>query len=71
MTRDAAASAPAASPRGIDAHTHFSSLKALDALEKENDKPFALGRTNGRCGRSPIPTRIAPHVRDTSLSTNA
>lgn len=31
-------------PRRIDAHTHFSSLKVLDALETEDGKPFALGR---------------------------
>jgi predicted TIM-barrel fold metal-dependent hydrolase len=31
--------------RRIDAHTHFSSLKVLDALEKEDGKPFVLGGT--------------------------
>jgi predicted TIM-barrel fold metal-dependent hydrolase len=31
--------------RRIDAHTHFSSLKVLDALEKEDGKPFVLSRT--------------------------
>ena len=43
----AAQLAPAASGhyRRIDAHTHFSSLKVLDALEKEDGKPFVLGRT--------------------------
>jgi len=30
-------------PRRIDAHTHFSSLKFLDALEKQDGKPFVLG----------------------------
>ena len=40
-----AASAPSASHRRIDAHTHFSSLKVLDALEKQDGKPFVLGRT--------------------------
>src|ERR1700756_1543888 len=39
-----AAAAPT-SYRRIDAHTHFSSLKVLDALEKEDGKPFVLGRT--------------------------
>jgi predicted TIM-barrel fold metal-dependent hydrolase len=29
--------------RRIDAHTHFSSLKVLDALEKEEGKSFGLG----------------------------
>lgn len=33
-----------ASSRRIDAHTHFSSLKVLEALEKEEGKPFVLGR---------------------------
>jgi uncharacterized protein len=33
-----------ASSRRIDAHTHFSSLKVLEALEKEEAKPFVLGR---------------------------
>src|SRR5579871_3236894 len=40
--------APARAPtsfRRIDAHTHFSSLKVLDALENEDGKPFVLGRT--------------------------
>ncbi|HUI95698.1 MAG TPA: amidohydrolase family protein [Xanthobacteraceae bacterium] len=41
----AQAAGPAtARPRRIDAHTHFSSLKVLDALEKEDGKPFVLGR---------------------------
>jgi predicted TIM-barrel fold metal-dependent hydrolase len=40
-----AASTPPASYRRIDAHTHFSSLKVLDALEKEDGKPFVLSRT--------------------------
>jgi uncharacterized protein len=31
--------------RRIDAHTHFSSLKVLDALEKEDGRPFVLSRT--------------------------
>jgi uncharacterized protein len=31
--------------RRIDAHTHFSSLKYLDALEKQDGKPFVLGGT--------------------------
>src|SRR5262249_55246242 len=39
-----APSTPPASYRRIDAHTHFSSLKVLDALEKEDGKPFVLGR---------------------------
>jgi uncharacterized protein len=39
----AATAAPAAYRR-IDAHTHFSSLKVLDALEKAEAKPFVLGR---------------------------
>ena len=39
------ANAPPASVRRIDAHTHFSSLKVLDALEKEDGKPFVLSRT--------------------------
>jgi len=41
------AMAPSAPPayRRIDAHTHFSSLKVLDALEKEDGKPFVLSRT--------------------------
>jgi predicted TIM-barrel fold metal-dependent hydrolase len=44
----AQAAAPAAAPpapyRRIDAHTHFSSLKVLDALEKQDGKLFVLGR---------------------------
>jgi predicted TIM-barrel fold metal-dependent hydrolase len=41
----AAAQAARATPyRRIDAHTHFSSFKVLDALEKEDGKPFVLGR---------------------------
>jgi len=40
----AVAAAPAAYRR-IDAHTHFSSLKVLDALEKAEGKPFVLART--------------------------
>ena len=43
----AAAQAATAAPgryRRIDAHTHFSSLKVLDALEKEDGKPFVLDR---------------------------
>ena len=36
-----AAVAPGAYRR-IDAHTHFSSIKVLDALEKEDGKPFVL-----------------------------
>src|SRR5205807_8473318 len=40
-----AVSAPPASHQRIDAHTHFSSLKVLDALEKEGGKPFVVGRT--------------------------
>ncbi|HEY4919436.1 MAG TPA: amidohydrolase family protein [Xanthobacteraceae bacterium] len=42
----AASAAVAAAPatyRRIDAHTHFSSLKVLDALEKAEGKPFVLG----------------------------
>ncbi len=35
---------PAPPSRRIDAHTHFSSLKVLEALEKEEGKPFVLGR---------------------------
>lgn len=42
--RDARAAAAPTSYRRIDAHTHFSSLKVLDALEKEDGKPFVLGR---------------------------
>ena len=38
------ATAAPASNRRIDAHTHFSSLKVLDALEKAEGKPFVLGR---------------------------
>ncbi len=34
--------APSPSLRRIDAHTHFSSLKFLDALEKQDGKPFVL-----------------------------
>ena len=41
----APASPPPTSYRRIDAHTHFSSLKVLDALEKEDGKPFVLSRT--------------------------
>jgi uncharacterized protein len=41
----AAPANPLASYRRIDAHTHFSSLKVLDALEKEDGKPFVLSRT--------------------------
>jgi predicted TIM-barrel fold metal-dependent hydrolase len=45
----AQSAAPASPPptpyRRIDAHTHFSSLKVLDALEKEDGKPFVLSRT--------------------------
>src|SRR5262245_41239108 len=41
----AAATAAPASHRRIDAHTHFSSLKVLDALEKEEGKLFLAGRT--------------------------
>jgi len=44
----AAANAAPTSHRRIDAHTHFSSLKVLDALEKEDGKPFVLGRTYRR-----------------------
>jgi predicted TIM-barrel fold metal-dependent hydrolase len=40
-----AANAPPTPYRRIDAHTHFSSLKVLDALEKEDGKPFVLSRT--------------------------
>jgi predicted TIM-barrel fold metal-dependent hydrolase len=40
-----AVSATSASHRRIDAHTHFSSLKVLEALEKEDGKPFVLGHT--------------------------
>ena len=40
-----AAAAPPAAKARIDAHTHFSSLKVLDALEKEDGKPFVLSRT--------------------------
>jgi predicted TIM-barrel fold metal-dependent hydrolase len=40
-----AATAPPASYRRIDAHTHFSSLKVLDALEQADGKPFVLSRT--------------------------
>jgi aminocarboxymuconate-semialdehyde decarboxylase len=40
----AAAAAAPVSARRIDAHTHFSSLKVLDALEKAEGKPFVLGR---------------------------
>jgi predicted TIM-barrel fold metal-dependent hydrolase len=39
------AGAPPTPYRRIDAHTHFSSLKVLDALEKEDGKPFVLSRT--------------------------
>jgi predicted TIM-barrel fold metal-dependent hydrolase len=39
------AAAPPASYRRIDAHTHFSSLKVLDALEQADGKPFVLSRT--------------------------
>jgi predicted TIM-barrel fold metal-dependent hydrolase len=39
-----AADAAPASSRRIDAHTHFSSLKVLDALEQQSGKPFVLGR---------------------------
>ncbi len=38
-------SAPSSPYRRIDAHTHFSSLKVLDALEKADGKPFVLSRT--------------------------
>lgn len=38
------ARAAATSSRRIDAHTHFSSLKVLEALEKEEGKPFVLDR---------------------------
>jgi predicted TIM-barrel fold metal-dependent hydrolase len=41
----APASRPPTPYRRIDAHTHFSSLKVLDALEKEDGKPFVLSRT--------------------------
>jgi uncharacterized protein len=42
----AAPASPRPAPyRRIDAHTHFSSLKVLDALEKEDGKPFVLSRT--------------------------
>ena len=41
----AAPASPLAPYRRIDAHTHFSSLKVLDALEKEDGKPFVLSRT--------------------------
>jgi predicted TIM-barrel fold metal-dependent hydrolase len=41
----ATATAPPASYRRIDAHTHFSSLKVLDAIEKADGKPFVLSRT--------------------------
>jgi predicted TIM-barrel fold metal-dependent hydrolase len=39
-----APSTPPASYRRIDAHTHFSSLKVLDALAQAEGKPFALDR---------------------------
>jgi predicted TIM-barrel fold metal-dependent hydrolase len=39
-----AVAATPTSYRRIDAHTHFSSLKVLDALEKTEDKPFVLRR---------------------------
>jgi len=35
---------PVANALRIDAHTHFSSLKFLDAIEKQDGKPFILGR---------------------------
>lgn len=35
---------PVTSSRRIDAHTHFSSRKVLEALEKQEGKPFVLGR---------------------------
>jgi uncharacterized protein len=38
-----ASPAQPAPSRRIDAHTHFSSLKFLDALEKQDGKPFVLG----------------------------
>ncbi|HEY2138276.1 MAG TPA: hypothetical protein VGH49_20495, partial [Xanthobacteraceae bacterium] len=41
-TEGAAPAAPAGSVLRIDAHTHFSSLKFLDALEKQDGKPFVL-----------------------------
>ena len=43
QTASPAQPAPSAPPRRIDAHTHFSSLKFLDALEKQDGKPFVLG----------------------------
>jgi len=46
VTGPAIAQVREASPRSsqrIDAHSHFSSLKYLDALEKHEEKPFVLG----------------------------
>jgi predicted TIM-barrel fold metal-dependent hydrolase len=46
VTTPAFAQVREASPRSsqrIDAHSHFSSLKYLDALEKHEGKPFVLG----------------------------
>jgi predicted TIM-barrel fold metal-dependent hydrolase len=43
----------------IDAHTHFSSLKYLDALEKQDGKPFVLGaRYRKRAALTDVKARI-------------
>src|SRR5712671_3025622 len=47
------------SSRRIDAHTHFSSLKFLDALEKEDGKPFVL---SGMYRSKPALTEVKPRL---------
>src|SRR4051812_15484988 len=46
-------------PRRIDAHTHYSSLKYLDALEKHERRPFVLGPNyRGRAALTDAKTRL-------------
>jgi len=59
-----ATAAPTLSRR-IDAHTHFSSLKVLDALEKQDGKPFVLSRTYRT-----RPALVDPKVRLEILDRN-
>jgi len=54
-----AATAPISSYRRIDAHTHFSSLKVLDALEKEDGRQFLGGRTRSMRALNDVQARLA------------
>ena len=53
------ATAPPASYRRIDAHTHFSSLKVLDALEKVEGRQFLGGRTRSMRALNEVQARLA------------